>query len=333
MGSTAIPSGDVKLVGGPAMTASIDSSEPLSPDRARLAWIGLGVMGSSMCGRLLDAGYRIVVHNRTRAKAEPLLALGAEWADTPREAAADADAAFSIVGYPADVREVTLGEQGLLAGLRSGSMLVDMTTSEPALAVEIAQAAAERNVAAVDAPVSGGDVGARNGTLSIMAGGDREAFQRLVPCWQALGSKWVWQGPAGAGQHTKVVNQTLIAGNMIGVCEALLYAQRAGLNLDSVLESVASGAAGSWSLSNLAPRMIRGDFAPGFYVEHFLKDLDIALQEARHMHLNLPGLELAERLYRGVAAQGHERSGTQALIQALATINGVEWQVRAAPQE
>jgi 3-hydroxyisobutyrate dehydrogenase len=312
------------------MNAPTDPMTPdaLTPDKARLAWIGLGVMGSSMCGRLMDAGYRVTVHNRTRAKAEPLLARGAEWADTPRAAAAEADAAFSIVGFPADVRAVALGADGMLAGLRSGSVLVDMTTSEPALAVEIARAAAERDVAAVDAPVSGGDIGARNGTLSIMVGGDRGAFDRLLPCWQAMGSKWVWQGPAGAGQHAKVVNQTLIAGNMVGVCEALLYAQRAGLNLDSVLESVGSGAAGSWSLANLAPRMIRGDYAPGFYVEHFLKDLDIALQEARHMHLNLPGLELAERLYRGVAAQGHARSGTQALIQALATMNGMEWQAK-----
>jgi 3-hydroxyisobutyrate dehydrogenase len=298
---------------------------PFSPDRTRLAWIGLGVMGSSMCGRLVDAGYRVTVHNRTRAKAEPLMARGAAWADSPREAAAQADVVFSIVGYPADVREVTLGEHGALASLRIGGVLVDMTTSQPSLAEEIARVAAERGVTAIDAPVSGGDVGARGGTLSIMIGGDPETVERLTPCWQAMGSKYVWQGPAGAGQNTKAVNQTLIGGNMVGVCEALLYAQRAGLNLDKVLESVASGAAGSWSLSNLGPRMIRGDFAPGFYVEHFLKDMGIVLDEARRMNLELPGLSLARRLYEEVADQGDGRLGTQSLILALAKMNGLEW--------
>jgi 3-hydroxyisobutyrate dehydrogenase len=304
------------------------SAELYAPTNTRLAWIGLGVMGSSMCGRLLDAGYRIAVHNRTRAKAEPLVARGATWAESPRDAAAEADVVFSIVGYPVDVRDVTLGERGALAAMRQGGVLVDMTTSQPLLAEEIARAAADRGVTAIDAPVSGGDVGARNGTLSIMIGGDREAVDRLAPCWQAMGSKWVWQGPAGAGQHAKLVNQTLIASNMVGVCEALLYAQRAGLDLDAVLEAVSSGAAGSWSLSNLGPRMIRGDFAPGFYVEHFLKDIAIAMEEAGRMKLELPGLALAQRLYQELAAQGHARSGTQALILALAKMNGVEWQTK-----
>jgi 3-hydroxyisobutyrate dehydrogenase len=239
--------------------------------------------------------------------------------------AAAAEVVFSIVGFPQEVRDVMLGAHGALSALRPGGVLVDMTTSEPALAEEIARAAGEGGAAAIDAPVSGGDVGARNGTLSIMIGGDRPTVERLEPCWKALGSKWVWHGAAGAGQHAKLVNQTLIGGNMVGVCEALLYAQRAGLNLDSVLESVSSGAAGSWSLSNLAPRMIRGDFAPGFYVEHFIKDMGIALAEAKRMNLKLPGLELAERLYEELAAQGHARSGTQALILALAKMNGVEW--------
>jgi 3-hydroxyisobutyrate dehydrogenase len=297
----------------------------LTPERARVAWIGLGVMGSSMCRRVIDAGYRVTVHNRTRAKAQPLVAHGAAWADSPRDAAAEADVVFSIVGYPTDVRDVTLGERGALAGLKSGGVLVDMTTSEPALAEEIARAASDRGVAAIDAPVSGGDVGARNGALSIMIGGDREAFERLAPFWQAMGATWVWHGGPGAGQHAKLVNQTLIASNMVGVCEALLYAQRAGLNLDAVMESVASGAAGSWSLSNLAPRMIRGDFAPGFFVEHFLKDMGIALAEARRMGLKLPGLSLAEQLYKELAEAGHARSGTQALVLALAKMNGVAW--------
>jgi 3-hydroxyisobutyrate dehydrogenase len=304
------------------------SQELFSPDRTRLAWIGLGVMGTSMCGRLMDAGYQATVFNRTPAKCDPLVARGAKRADSARDAAAEADVVFSIVGFPTDVREATLGERGSLGAMKRGSVLVDMTTSQPALAQEIAAKAAERGVTAIDAPVSGGDVGARNGTLSIMIGGDRTTVDRLEPCWKAMGSKWVWQGAAGAGQHTKLVNQTLIAGNMVGVCEALLYAQRAGLNLDTVLESVASGAAGSWSLSNLGPRMMKGDFAPGFYVEHFIKDMTIALEESRRMNLKLPGLALAESLYRELAAQGHARSGTQALILALAKMNHVAWQAK-----
>lgn len=291
----------------------------------RIAWIGTGVMGKSMCGRLMDAGFVVTVHNRTRAKAEPLLARGAAWANSPQEAAEGADVVFSIVGYPQDVREVILGPHCALTGCREGAVLVDMTTSQPALAEEIAAAAATRGVTAIDAPVSGGDVGARNGTLSIMIGGDEQAVAALEPCWKAMGSKWIRQGGPGAGQHTKMVNQTLICAGMVGVCEALLYAYRAGLDLNNVLESVASGAAGSWSLSNLGPRMIRGDFAPGFFVEHFLKDMAIVLEESRRMQLALPGVALAEQLYRALAAQGHSRDGTHALILALASLNGIEW--------
>lgn len=292
---------------------------------SRIGWIGTGVMGASMCSRLMDAGFTATVHNRTRAKAEPLLARGARWAETPKAAAAEADAVFSIVGYPRDVREVILGPEGALSGCRPGTILVDMTTSEPALAEEIAAKAADRGVIAIDAPVSGGDVGAKNGTLSIMIGGDEEAARALEPCWKAMGSKWVRQGPPGAGQHAKMVNQTLICAGMVGVCEALLYAYRAGLDLDTVLESVASGAAGSWSLSNLGPRIIRGDFKPGFFVEHFLKDMGIILEESRRMNLALPGVALAEQLYRALSAQGHGRKGTHALILALASLNGREW--------
>jgi len=298
----------------------------VTQENKRIAWIGTGVMGSSMCGRLLDAGYAATVHNRTRAKAEPLVARGAAWADTPKAAAESADVVFSMVGHPSDVREVILGPQGALAGCRTGTILVDMTTSQPALAEEIARQAAERGVMAIDAPVSGGDVGARGGTLSIMIGGDAAAVATLEPFWKAMGSKWVRHGDAGAGQQAKMVNQTLVGVNMVGVCEALLYAYRAGLDLNAVLESVASGAAGSWALSNLAPRMVRGDFAPGFFVEHLLKDLAIILEESRRMNLALPGVALAEQLYRALAAQGHQRDGTQSLILALATINGVEWQ-------
>jgi 3-hydroxyisobutyrate dehydrogenase len=292
----------------------------------RIAWIGTGVMGASMCGRLMDAGFDATVHNRTRRKAEPLLAGGAAWAETPKHAAEGADVVFSMVGYPQDVREAILGPNGALAGCRPGAVIVDMTTSQPALAEEIAAAAQQRGVVAIDAPVSGGDVGARNGTLSIMIGGDEPTIAALEPCWRAMGSKWLRHGGPGAGQHAKMVNQTLICTGMVGVCEALLYAYRAGLDLNRVLESVASGAAGSWSLSNLGPRMIRGDFAPGFFVEHFLKDMAIILEESRRMQLALPGVALAEQLYRALAAQGHGRDGTQSLILALARLSNVPWQ-------
>ena len=297
----------------------------ISPQQTRIGWIGTGVMGASMCGHLLAAGYRATVYNRTRAKAEPLLARGAKWADSPAAVAAESDVIFSIVGFPNDVRSVILGDEGALAGCREGGILVDMTTSEPKLAIEIAEAAATKGIMSLDAPVSGGDVGARNATLSIMIGGDAQTAQALEPIWSKLGSKWVHQGGPGAGQHTKMVNQTLIATGMIGVCEALLYGHRAGLDLNKVLESVASGAAGSWSLSNLGPRIIAGDFDPGFFVEHFLKDMRIALDEARRMKLALPGLALAEQLYLAVTAQGHARKGTHALMLALASMSGTPW--------
>lgn len=298
------------------------------PGTTRIGWIGTGVMGGSMCGHLLDAGFSATVHSRTRSKAEGLLERGAQWADSPREVAAQADVIFSIVGFPEDVRAVLLGGDGALAGAAEGAILVDMTTSEPSLAVEIAEAAADRGVAAIDAPVSGGDVGARNGTLSIMIGGDAAAVNSLRPCWEAMGDHYVHQGDPGAGQHTKMVNQVLIATNMIGVCEALLYGYRAGLDLPTVLESVGSGAAGSWSLSNLGPRIMENDFDPGFFVEHFIKDMGIALAESRRMGLSLPGLALAQQLYLSLQAQGHGRDGTQALELALARMSGVDWEKR-----
>ena len=298
------------------------------PGRTRIGWIGAGVMGRPMCGHLLRAGFAVTVTTRTREKAQPLLDAGARWTDTPRAVAAESDIVFSIVGFPADVRQVMLGTEGVLAGSRRGMVMVDMTTSEPSLAVEIAAAAAQRGVMSLDAPVSGGDIGAREARLSIMIGGDAAAAAALAPCWQAMGRTFVHQGGPGAGQHTKLVNQTLIAGNMIGVCEALLYAQRAGLDLTRVLESVSGGAAASWSLSNLAPRIIAGDFAPGFFVEHFIKDLGIALAETRRLGLSLPGLALAEQLYKEVAALGHARSGTQALQLGLAKLSGVQWNTK-----
>jgi 3-hydroxyisobutyrate dehydrogenase len=287
------------------------------PAPARVGWIGTGVMGASMCGHLVSAGAQVTLTTRTRAKAEPLLARGAAWAASPAEVAARSDVIFSIVGFPADVREVLLGANGALAGARPGAVLVDMTTSEPSLAREIDAAARARGVHALDAPVSGGDVGARAGTLSIMVGGDAAVLESVRPLLARLGKTIVLQGPAGAGQHTKMVNQMLIAANMVGVCEALLYASRAGLDPLRVIESVGSGAAASWGINNLGPKIAARDFAPGFYVEHFLKDMGIALREGARMGLTLPGLALAERLYREVAALGHARSGTQALIVAL----------------
>lgn len=294
-----------------------------------VGWIGTGVMGLSMCGHLLDAGHPVAVHTRTRAKAEPLLERGARWAETPAEAARDADVVFSIVSYPADVRQVILGPDGALAGARAGSIVVDMSTTEPSLSVEIHAAAAARGVPAIDAPVSGGDIGARNATLSIMLGGDADAIERVRPLLETLGKTIVHQGGPGAGQHTKMVNQILISTGIIGVCEALLYGFRAGLDLEKVLEAVSGGAAGSWSLSNYGPRMLAGNFDPGFMVEHFIKDMSIALAEARRMNLALPGLALASQLYVALEAQGGGRKGIHALLLALASLSDVDWPVTA----
>jgi 3-hydroxyisobutyrate dehydrogenase len=290
----------------------------------RIGWIGTGVMGQSMAGRLMDAGYDLALTTRTRAKAESLLDRGAAWAGTPADLAARCEIVITMVGYPSDVEEVTLGPRGVLAGAGDDAplrLLIDMTTSSPALAERIASAAEQHGVASLDAPVSGGDVGAKNGALSIMVGGSVEAFGLAQPVFTHLGKTIKLQGGPGAGQHTKMVNQILIATNMIGVVEGLLYAEGAGLDVERVIESVGGGAAGSWSINNLGPRMARGDFAPGFYVEHFIKDMGIALAEAERMQLALPGLGLARQLYEAVRAQGHGRSGTQALYLALQQLN------------
>ena len=300
----------------------------VAPGKTRLGWIGTGVMGSSMCGHLLERGFAVTVFNRTRSRTEGLLSKGAQWADSPKAVAAASDIVFTIVGYPADVRHVTLADDGTLAGSKPGNILVDMTTSEPSLAVEIAAAAGKKGVHSVDAPVSGGDVGAREARLSIMIGGDKEVVAALTPCFEALGKTIIHQGGPGAGQHTKMVNQTLIAANMVGICEALIYGYKAGLDLPTVLQSVSSGAAGSWSLSNLGPRIIEGNFAPGFFVEHFIKDMGVALAEAKRMGISLPGLALANQLYIALAAQGHARDGTHALALALASLSGIDWKNR-----
>ncbi|MBX3470903.1 MAG: NAD(P)-dependent oxidoreductase [Planctomycetes bacterium] len=297
----------------------------VEPGRTRVGWVGVGVMGRSMAGHVLAGGYPLVVHTRTKERAADLLARGATWAEDPREVAERSDVVFVIVGLPEEVRSVVLGERGVLAGARPGGVVVDMSTSAPALAREVAAAAAARGVHALDAPVSGGDVGAREARLSIMIGGDADVTAALRPLWECMGRTFVHQGGPGAGQHTKMVNQVLIAGGMIGLCEALLYAHRAGLDAERVLASVSSGAAGSWSLTHYAPRILRGDFAPGFLVEHFIKDLGIALDEARRLGLSLPGLALAEQLYLAAEAQGLGRRGTHALQLALARLSAVEW--------
>jgi 3-hydroxyisobutyrate dehydrogenase len=303
------------------------------PGRTRLGWVGTGVMGTSMCGRLLAAEYAVTVSSRTRERAQPLVDAGARWADTASEVAAASDVVFTMVGFPSDVGDVVLGPQGVLAGARAGAILVDMTTSEPALAARIAAEAGARGVHVLDAPVSGGDVGARNGTLSIMVGGDRAAMDAVLPAFEVMGSTVVHHGAAGAGQHAKMVNQILIAGTLAGVAEALVYAKRADLDADAVLRSVSTGAAQSWTLANLAPRALAGDFAPGFYVDHFVKDLAIALAEARVMRLSMPTLGLVEQLCVALQAAGHGRQGTQALMLLLAELNGVEWSSPAGGAE
>ncbi len=301
----------------------------ITPSSTRIGWIGTGVMGKSMVGHLMDAGFSATVYSRTKSKADDLINKGAQWANSPKEVAEASDLIFSIVGFPSDVREVLLGENGALAGCDEGNVLVDMTTSDPSLAVEVYNMAKEKGVHSVDAPVSGGDVGAKNGTLSIMIGGDKDVVETLNPCWEAMGKTIVYQGETGSGQHTKMVNQTLIATNMIGVCEALLYGYKAGLDLPTVMKSVSTGAAGSWSLSNLGPRIMDNNFDPGFFVEHFIKDMGIALAEAKKMGLCLPGLALAHQLYLSVQAQDHGRDGTHALQLALANLAGVDWKNRS----
>ncbi len=287
------------------------------PTAIRIGWIGAGVMGSSMCGHLLTAGYRVTVHSRTRSKAQPLLDRGAQWAESPRAVAAESDVLFTMVGFPQDVRTVYFSETGILPGAQLGSVLVDMTTTDPALSCEIAERATAKGLSAIDAPVSGGDVGARNATLSIMVGGDRKTVQAAMPLFELLGKKIVHQGGPGTGQQAKLCNQIVIAGTMVGVCESMLYGYKAGLDLNRMLDSIRGGAAACWTLDNLAPRILQRNFDPGFFVEHFIKDMGLALEESKRMGLVLPGLTLVHQLYQTVQTLGHGRSGTHALMLAL----------------
>jgi 3-hydroxyisobutyrate dehydrogenase len=270
-----------------------------------------------MCGHVLAKGYPVVVHTRSKAKAQTLLDHGATWAASPGAVGQQSEIVFTIVGFPHDVREVYFGREGLLPTARGGQVFVDMTTTEPTLAKEIYEAARGKGAAALDAPVSGGDVGARNATLSIMIGGDPPIIEQVMPLFQAMGKRIMHQGGPGAGQHTKMSNQIVIAGTMVGVSESLVYGYKAGLNLDALVDCIRGGAAACWALDNLAPRVIKRDFAPGFFVEHFIKDMGIALAEAERMGIALPGLALVHQLYLAVRAQGHGRAGTQALVLAL----------------
>ncbi len=279
-----------------------------------IGFIGLGVMGNSMAGHLQNAGYALNVYNRTKKRAQPLIDKGAKWQDSVADVAANSNIIITIVGFPHDVEEVYLGAEGIIANAEPGSLLIDMTTSKPNLAQQIANDAAARNIASVDAPVSGGDLGAKEARLSIMVGANEDAFERAKPVLEIMGKNIVLQGAAGSGQHTKMCNQIAIASLMIGVVEAMEYAKQSGLEPFTVLKSIESGAAGSWSLSNIAPRALKEDFAPGFYVKHFIKDMGIAIDSAREMNLDLPGLLLAKKLYDKLAELGYENDGTQALF-------------------
>lgn len=279
-----------------------------------IGFIGTGVMGKSMANHLFNHGYRVIVYTRTKEKAEELLLAGAVWKESISQLAKETDVIITMVGYPNDVREIYLGEDGIIKHARIGTYFIDMTTSTPSLAQEIYEAAKQKEMYSLDAPVSGGDIGAKEARLAIMVGGDQPAFEQCKPIFEIMGKNIVYQGPAGSGQHTKMCNQIAIASNMIGVCEALAYAKNSGLNPEKVLESISTGAAGSWSLSNLGPRIISGNFEPGFYIKHFIKDMGIAIEEAQRMGMEIPGLLLAKKLYDQLLEQGQENKGTQALF-------------------
>lgn len=283
-----------------------------------IGFIGTGVMGRSMAGHLMTAGHTLHVHNRTKEKAQPLLDRGARWHDSPASLAAHADVIITMLGFPQDVEEIHLGEHGLIPAAKAGALLIDMTTSSPGLAQRLAAEAARKQVSVLDAPVSGGDLGAREARLVIMVGGDESAFNRALPLFQVMGKNIRRHGGPGAGQHCKLANQIAVAAGMVAWVEALAYARKAGLDPAAVLESISGGAAGSWSMSNLGPRALAGNFAPGFYVKHFLKDIRLALESAAQLGLDLPGLRCVQSLYQEVARRGWEDSGTQVLLRLYA---------------
>lgn len=286
----------------------------------RIGWIGTGLMGNPMAMHLLNAGYSLYVFNRTKSKADDLILNGANWCNSPSDVVSKSEIIVSIIGHPNDVEEVYFGTKGIIPSLTNGQIVVDMTTTKPSLAKRIYNEAKQKAVSALDAPVSGGEVGAKNGTLSIMVGGDKETFEKVLPIFQVIGKNIVYQGSMGAGQHSKMCNQITIAGTMVGVCESLYYAFKAGLDLETVLKSIAKGAAACWTLDVLAPKVANNDFEPGFMVEHFVKDLGIALEEAEYLNINLPGLQLAQELYNKVVSIGYEKKGTQVLYKVFETI-------------
>lgn len=291
----------------------------ISPDHTVVGFIGTGVMGNSMAAHLIDAGYQVHVYTRTRLKADTICKKGAVWEDSVSDIAGKCHVIITMVGFPVDVEEIYLGTGGILDTATPGTIAIDMTTSSPALAVKIYKAAEMRSIKVLDAPVSGGDIGAKNATLSIMAGGDKDSFDAVMPLFEIMGKNIRLQGRAGSGQHTKMANQITIAAGMIGVCEALAYAKKSGLDPENVLKSIGSGAAGSWSLNNLGPRIIKEDFAPGFYVKHFIKDMGIAIESAKEIGLKTPGLLLAKSLYDTLKENGFENEGTQALYRLFMT--------------
>jgi 3-hydroxyisobutyrate dehydrogenase len=282
-------------------------------EQKKIGWIGTGVMGNSMCSYLQKAGHEIFVYNRTKSKAYQLIQNGATWCDSPKEVAENSDIIFSIVGFPKDVKEVILEENGVLAGSKPNTIIIDMTTSSPELAKEISKECEKQNITAFDCPVTGGDLGAKNGTLTIFAGGDENKFQIIKPLLELMGKNIGLMGNSGSGQHAKLANQISIAGSIIGTCETLVYAKHAGLDLEEIIKLVGSGSAGSWQLNNMGPRIIQGDFNPGFFIKHFIKDLGLALEECEKMKIDLPGLKLAFKLYNKARYMGYEDLGTQGL--------------------
>ncbi|NCC24580.1 MAG: NAD(P)-dependent oxidoreductase [Deltaproteobacteria bacterium] len=289
---------------------------------ARIAWIGTGIMGASMCGHLMAAGHEARIFNRTRSRAADLERAGARWCESPAEAAQGAEFVFTMVGLPSDVDDVVLGPDGVLESMEAGGIFIDMTTSSPDLAAHIYEKAAAKDVSGLDAPVSGGDVGAREATLAIMVGGERRAFDRALPLFELMGKTVVHMGGPGAGQHTKMSNQILIASTMIGVVESLLYASKAGLDRDLVVDVIGRGAAASWSLNTLGRRITSEDFSSGFLIRHFIKDMGLALDEARRMGLALPGLALVHQFYMAASAMGMDNLCTQALYTVCERLNG-----------
>jgi len=293
----------------------------VTEQKPSVGFIGLGIMGQHMAGHILAAGYPLNIYNRTRAKGDALVAQGAQWFDSPGAVAAVSDITITIVGYPADVEQVYLSKGGIVAKARPGAVLIDMTTSSPALAARIAQAALERGISALDAPVSGGDVGAKAGKLAIMVGGETSAFNQVLPVLELMGANIALMGKAGSGQHTKMANQIAIASTMLAVAESVSYARVAGLNPHQVLKVIGTGAASSFLLNGLGPKMVDEDFAPGFFIHHFVKDMTIALEEAKKLGLDLPGLALARRLYLTLIDNGFGEEGTQSLYRAYNAIH------------